>query len=84
MEAQGEIQKQELEMRSEIFKKITAVIEKMGKSEAYDFVLEKNEGGVIFAKSGDITDKVIEMYNKVYKKEEKSKEGKKEKSKPLS
>ncbi|MEZ4703773.1 MAG: OmpH family outer membrane protein [Bdellovibrionota bacterium] len=65
-EAQGDIQKQEMTMRGEIFKKINALIEKVGKDESYDFILEKNEGGVLYAKGGDITEKVIELYNKQY------------------
>lgn len=70
MEAQRDLQQKELAATGEIFKKINAVIQKLGKEGNYDFVLEKNQGAVTYYKSSDsdITKKVIAEYNKTYKK----------------
>ncbi len=65
-DAQKDMQKRELTMTGEIFKKINAVIQKMGKDGSYDFILEKNQGAVTYFKSGDLTQQVIAEYNKVY------------------
>lgn len=68
MKVQEELKRKELEMTGEIFKKINAVIQKMGKEGQYDLILEKNQGAVTFVKQGEITQKVIDAYNKTYKK----------------
>ncbi len=65
-DAQKEMQKRELSMTGEIFKKINAIIQKMGKDGSYDFILEKNQGAVTYFKSGDLTQQVIAEYNKTY------------------
>lgn len=65
-EAQKDMQKREMSMTGEIFKKINAVIQKLGKDGNYDFILEKNQGAVTYFKSGDITAQVIAEYNKTY------------------
>ncbi|MCC7459787.1 MAG: OmpH family outer membrane protein [Proteobacteria bacterium] len=65
-EAQKDMQKRELTMTGEIFKKINAVIQKIGKESGYDFILEKNQGAVTYFKSGDLTQQVITEYNKAY------------------
>ncbi|MCB1198549.1 MAG: OmpH family outer membrane protein [Deltaproteobacteria bacterium] len=65
--AERDLQKKEIEETGVIFKNINAVIQKIGKDKNYDFILEKNQGAVTYFKSGDITDKVIELYNKTYK-----------------
>ena len=67
VEAQKEMQQKELTETGEIFKKINAVIQKMGKEDNYDFKLKKNQGAVTYFKSGNITKQVIELYNKTYK-----------------
>lgn len=66
-EAETEFQEKHRAATAEIFKKINALIQKIGKDSGYDFVFEKNSGGVTYFKSGDITDKVIQDYNKTYK-----------------
>jgi outer membrane protein len=65
-DAQKDMQKRELSMTGEIFKKINTVIQKLGKDGNYDFILEKNQGAVTYFKSGDITPQVITEYNKAY------------------
>jgi outer membrane protein len=40
------------------------IVEEIGKKEGYALIVEKNEGGVVYALSGiDITDKIIQLYN---------------------
>ncbi len=65
-EAQKNMQKRELSLTGEIFKNINAIIQKMGKDGNYDFILEKNQGAVTYFKSGDLTQQVIDEYNKNY------------------
>lgn len=62
-----EIKQTELKETNVIFKNINAIIQKLGKDGGYDFIFEKNQGAVTYFKSGDITPKVIELYNKTYK-----------------
>lgn len=67
MNAQRSMQQEELSATGEIFKKINAVIQKIGKDKNYDFILEKNQGAVTyFKKEYEITSTVIQMYNKTY------------------
>lgn len=43
---------------------VFALVEEMGKKEGYLLVVEKTEGGVIYAPNAiDITDKLIQLYN---------------------
>ncbi len=65
-EAQKDMQSRELSMTGDIFKKINAIMQKMGKEGGYDFILEKNQGAVTYFKSGDLTQQVITEYNKTY------------------
>lgn len=65
-DAQKDMQKKEMSMTGEIFKKINQIIQKLGKDGNYDFILEKNQGAVTYFKSGDLTDQVIAEYNKTY------------------
>jgi len=67
--SQGDIQKLELQLSGDIIKRIRSVIAKIGQEGGYDLVLEKNEGGLFYYKDTyDITKKVIEEYNRSYKK----------------
>lgn len=65
-EAQKDMQKRELSLTGDIFKKINVIIQKLGKDGNYDFILEKNQGAVTYFKSGDLTQQVIAEYNKTY------------------
>ena len=66
MEAQQDMQKKEMTMTGDIFKKINQVIQKMGNDTGYDFIFEKNQGAVTYFKSGDLTNQVIAEYNKTF------------------
>jgi len=49
-----------------ILKEITAVVDSIAKQQAFDLVLEKSNSGIIFTSSAiDITDQVLNEYNKV-------------------
>ncbi len=65
----AQVEKQELEFRADIGKKIQEVIKKIATTGSYDLILEELEGGVHYVKpSMNITDLVIKEYNKVHKK----------------
>jgi outer membrane protein len=58
---------QEQRLVGRIQKDIVGVIEEIAKKEGYLLILEKREGGVIYApKTNDITDKLIQKYNAKY------------------
>jgi outer membrane protein len=68
LNSQTEMQKLEAKLMADILKKIRAVITKIGQEGGYDVVVEKNEGGVFYSKDTlDLTKRVIEEYNKAYK-----------------
>ena len=67
-ESQMDLQKKERDLTAPIISELRAIIEGIGKEKNYTLVLEKNEGGVLFAQSGeDITDIVIEKFNSTHK-----------------
>jgi len=67
--SQMELQKKEREMTKPLIDELRAVIEGVGKEKEFEFVVEKNEGAVLYAQAGaDLTDEVIERFNKKTKK----------------
>lgn len=68
-ESQMELQKRERELTKPIIDELRAIIEGIGKEKNYQLIVEKNEGAVLYAESGsDLTDAVIEKFNKKKKK----------------
>jgi len=64
-EAQMELQKRERDLTKPILDELRAIIEGIGKEKKYQLIVEKNEGGVLYTESGsDLTDQVIELFNK--------------------
>ena len=64
-ESQMDLQKRERELTKPIIDDIRAIVEVIGKEKNYNLVFEKNESGVLYAQnSEDITDQVIERFNK--------------------
>jgi len=62
---QGEFYKKNLELTQPLYDKIDQVIQKVGQSEGYDFILDVVQGVVLYAKPEyDITDRVLEELNK--------------------
>jgi outer membrane protein len=66
-DAQRQLQDKERKLTESIFIELRTVIEQIAKEEHYDLVLEQNAANVILfstAKFDDLTDQVIERYNK--------------------
>lgn len=66
-EAQRELQDRERKLTESIFVELRTVIETIAKEEQYDLVLEQGAANVVLFsrnKFEDLTDKVIERYNK--------------------
>lgn len=59
-----ELQKRDFELLEKILKDLDGILQSIGKSEGYTLIIEKTEGGVIFANPTiDITQKVIQAYD---------------------
>lgn len=64
MKLQGELSQKEAKATQEIFERMGAIIETIGKEKSYDLILEKTESSVLYApKVMDITSEVIKRYN---------------------
>lgn len=59
-----ELQKKDLELLEKIFKDLDGILKSIGNSEGYTVILERGQGGVVFASPTiDITQKVIQAYD---------------------
>src|SRR3989337_1343944 len=59
-----ELQKRDFELTQKILSELEGVIQKIGDSDGYVIIIEKTEGGVIYAAKGvDLTDKIIQAYD---------------------
>jgi outer membrane protein len=68
-DAQDEVKRKEAQLTEEILKELRKVIDEIGKKENFTLILEKVEGVVLYIdETVDITQKVIETYNKKIKK----------------
>lgn len=62
---QGEFYKKNLELTKPLYDKIDQVLQKIGKEEGYDYILDVVQGVVLYTKDEyDITNRVIEELNK--------------------
>lgn len=69
MESQMALQQRERDLTNPILEQIRSVVEAVGKEKAFQLILEKNEGAVLYAANGaDLTDEVIGNFNKKSKK----------------
>jgi outer membrane protein len=67
--SQMELQRKEREMTKPLIDELRAIIEGLGKERGYEFIVEKNEGAVLYALPGaDLTDEVIARFNAKTKK----------------
>ena len=67
-DSQEEVKKKENELTAEILKDLRRIIYEIAKEENYTIVFEKAEGLILYAdKTIDLTDKVIQRYNKEIK-----------------
>jgi outer membrane protein len=65
---QGDMQKRQVELTKPILDSMRSIIDEIGKSKGLDFVYEKNQSGIFYAKNAvDITNDVIKRYNEVHK-----------------
>lgn len=63
-ESQMELQKRERELTQPLITELRQIIEGIGKEKAYQLILEKNEGAVLYAEAGsDLTEQVVEKFN---------------------
>jgi outer membrane protein len=64
VEYQRELAKKEAQLTGEILEKMQKIVQDIGQAEGYTVILERNEGGVIWApRKVDLTEKVIDEYN---------------------
>ncbi len=67
-ESQMDLQKRERELTKPIIDELRSIIEGLGKEKGYTLILERNEGGVLYAQGGDdLTENVIEKFNSTHK-----------------
>jgi outer membrane protein len=64
MEYQRELAEQEGTLTREIIARMERILRRIGQSEGYTLIVERNEGGVVWVPSNlDLTDQVIQRYN---------------------
>jgi len=64
VEYQRELATKEAQLTKGILERMQNIIQRIGRSDGYTLVVERNEGGVVWAPSNiDITDDLIERYN---------------------
>jgi outer membrane protein len=62
---QEELQSKEAELTQKILEKMQAILRRIGQTEDYTLIIEANEGGVVWVPSNlDLTDVLIQRYNK--------------------
>ncbi len=63
-ESQQALQRKDQELTRRILRDLQKVVQKLGETEGYTLILERQEGGVLFLpKAIDITDEVIRRYD---------------------
>jgi outer membrane protein len=64
MEFQRELQAKEGELTKDIIERMQRIMRRVGQSEGYSLILERNESGVLFVPTNyDLTDLLIQRYN---------------------
>jgi outer membrane protein len=64
-----ELRQKDAETSQKILKELEEIVKRLGDSEKYTLILESTQAGILFGTaSGDITDKVIALYNESTKK----------------
>jgi outer membrane protein len=64
MEFQRELQAKEGELTKDIIERMQRIMRRVGQTEGYSLVLERNESGVVYVPSNyDLTDLLIQRYN---------------------
>ncbi|MEW5733340.1 MAG: OmpH family outer membrane protein [Thermodesulfobacteriota bacterium] len=66
---QDDLRSMEQDLREGIMNQIMALVASIGKKEGYVLIIDKNEGGVVYAPDAiDLTDRVIQEFNADYQK----------------
>jgi outer membrane protein len=61
---QDELQRKDRELSESILRKLEVVVKKMGEEGKYTFILERNQGGLIYASDAlDLTDELIKIFD---------------------
>jgi|YelNatPaOPRAMG01_1025707.scaffolds.fasta_scaffold05817_9 outer membrane protein len=69
-----ELQKQDSELTKDILSQLQDIITKIGKEGKYSLIIEKSQGGILYApESEDLTDKVMKLFNQQAEEKNKSK-----------
>lgn len=64
VEYQRELAKKEAELTKGILARMQDILKRIGQAEGYEMIVERNEGGVTWARSDlDVTDRLIQTYN---------------------
>nr|MBX3274169.1 OmpH family outer membrane protein [Sandaracinaceae bacterium] len=64
VEYQRELAEKEAQLTREIIARMERILRRIGQSEGYTLIVERNEGGVVWVPSNlDVTDLVIQRYN---------------------
>ena len=64
VEYQRELAKKEAQLTKGILEQMQTIIRRMGQSESFTLIVERNEGGVVWVPGHlDLTDRVIQQYN---------------------
>ncbi|MGB9735077.1 MAG: OmpH family outer membrane protein [bacterium] len=60
-----ELQKKDSELTKQILSQLQDIITEIGKKGNYSLIIEKSQGGILYApESEDLTDKVMQLFNK--------------------
>ncbi|MBI5892124.1 MAG: OmpH family outer membrane protein [Deltaproteobacteria bacterium] len=74
MQSEDVLRKKEQESVREIIKELEEIVKVLAKEKGYAYVIEKTESGLIVGPPDmDLTDDVVKIYNKQYKKEKEKK-----------
>jgi len=61
---QEELQRKDRELTESILRKLEGVVKKMGEDGKYTLILERNQGGIIYASDAlDLTDELIKIFD---------------------
>lgn len=64
VEYQRELAEKEAELTKNIFARMESILRRMGTSEGYSIILDRNEGGIVWGRTDlDLTDRLIQEYN---------------------
>lgn len=63
--SEQEMEKRRMELTQPIVEKLRKIVKEFGDADQYTFIFEKNQSGLLYSKKpDDLTDKVIERFNK--------------------